>query len=418
MCSMTLSSFHVESSSSDGKPSASQFRALGAAARNAFFKYDTPRLVSVHSVSVGLLNRVVQISIIAYVVGFALIYEKGYQQTDTLESTVTTKVKGLVVASGSGHEWISRVWDTADYVVPPLENGAFFVTTNAVVTPNQQHGTCPESPIIANGKCLNHTECPVDVPVISGNGIRTGICNNLTSTCDIFGWCPTEVDILPEEPVLKGTENLTVLVKNYIVFPRFHTKRQSISLTANSSRYFATCLYHPETDPLCPVFRLGDIVSFSGERYEELVHLGAIIGIIIEWNCNLDYDIALCLPKYTFRRIDDRLDETSKGWNFRYADYWTDAAGEERRTLMKVYGIRFVFYVSGQAGKFSIVPFLTNIGAGLALLHVVTFFCDFFLLHVVKFKQQYSDHKFETVSGYPTVKTTDSVTIAADLAMK
>ena len=37
-----------------------------------------------------------------------------------------------------------RVWDEADYVVPPAENGAFFVTTNVVITPNQTWGHCPE----------------------------------------------------------------------------------------------------------------------------------------------------------------------------------------------------------------------------------------------------------------------------------
>ena len=37
-----------------------------------------------------------------------------------------------------------RVWDEADYVVPPAENGAFFVTTNVVITPNQTRGYCPE----------------------------------------------------------------------------------------------------------------------------------------------------------------------------------------------------------------------------------------------------------------------------------
>ena len=37
-----------------------------------------------------------------------------------------------------------RVWDEADYVVPPAENGAFFVTTNVVITPNQTWGECPE----------------------------------------------------------------------------------------------------------------------------------------------------------------------------------------------------------------------------------------------------------------------------------
>ena len=37
-----------------------------------------------------------------------------------------------------------RVWDEADYVVPPAENGAFFITTNVVITPNQTLGQCPE----------------------------------------------------------------------------------------------------------------------------------------------------------------------------------------------------------------------------------------------------------------------------------
>ena len=37
-----------------------------------------------------------------------------------------------------------RVWDEADYVVPPAENAAFFVTTNVVITPNQTLGQCPE----------------------------------------------------------------------------------------------------------------------------------------------------------------------------------------------------------------------------------------------------------------------------------
>ena len=35
----------------------------------------------------------------------------------------------------------TRVWDVADYVVPPAENGAFFVATNVIITANQTRGT-------------------------------------------------------------------------------------------------------------------------------------------------------------------------------------------------------------------------------------------------------------------------------------
>ncbi len=64
-----------------------------------------------------------------------------------MESSVTVKLKGtsrsrLPDAQNMSvpREWrhlYNRVWDTADYVVPPAENGAFFVTTNVVITPNQ-----------------------------------------------------------------------------------------------------------------------------------------------------------------------------------------------------------------------------------------------------------------------------------------
>jgi hypothetical protein len=38
----------------------------------------------------------------------------------------------------------NRVWDVSEYVVPPSENEAFFVTTNVIITPNQTLGKCDE----------------------------------------------------------------------------------------------------------------------------------------------------------------------------------------------------------------------------------------------------------------------------------
>ena len=67
-----------------------------------------------------------------------------------MESSVTVKVKGTsrshIPASVNLSDYLmhpewrdlyNRVWDEADYVVPPAENGAFFITTNIVLTPNQ-----------------------------------------------------------------------------------------------------------------------------------------------------------------------------------------------------------------------------------------------------------------------------------------
>jgi len=42
-----------------------------------------------------------------------------------------------------------------------------------------------------------------------------------------------------------------------------------------------------------------------------------------------------------------------------------------RRTLFKMYGIKFLIEVDGEAGKFNLVPLLLNIGSGLALMGLV-----------------------------------------------
>lgn len=34
--------------------------------------------------------------------------------------------------------------------------------------------------------------------------------------------------------------------------------------------YISKCLYHPEKAPLCPIFKLGDIVKLSGFSFETI----------------------------------------------------------------------------------------------------------------------------------------------------
>ena len=55
----------------------------------------------------------------------------------------------------------------------------------------------------------------------------------------------------------------------------------------------------------------------------------------------------------------------------RYANYYYEN-GVQRRDLIKAYGILFVLKVAGEAGKFSVVPLLLNVGSGLGLLAIVS----------------------------------------------
>lgn len=89
-----------------------------------------------------------------------------FQEFASVESSVTVKVKGTSKSHMESEEtaftqsllpsWLAlynRVWDVADYVVPPAENGAFFITTNMVITPNQTQNVCPEDRAIKRAEC-------------------------------------------------------------------------------------------------------------------------------------------------------------------------------------------------------------------------------------------------------------------------
>jgi P2X purinoceptor 4 len=72
-----------------------------------------------------------------------------------------------------------RVWDEADYVVPPAENGAFFVMTNVVLTPNQTRSVCPEDPAeVKKSVCNTSDDCEPEkvISLVKGHGTQTGVC--------------------------------------------------------------------------------------------------------------------------------------------------------------------------------------------------------------------------------------------------
>lgn len=48
---------------------------------------------------------------------WVFLWEKGYQETDSVVSSVTTKVKGVIMTNTSTLG--TRIWDVADYVIPP-----------------------------------------------------------------------------------------------------------------------------------------------------------------------------------------------------------------------------------------------------------------------------------------------------------
>ncbi|KAM9371687.1 P2X purinoceptor 4 [Phaethornis superciliosus] len=373
--------------------------------RSFLFAYGTPRIVLIRSRKVGLINRAVQLAILAYLIGWVFLWEKGYQETDSVVSSVTTKVKGVTLTNTSALG--TRIWDVADYVIPPQEENTVFVMTNVILTPNQTQGHCPELPD-------DKTECTENISCVPGyvsthsNGIQTGKCvpyNSSINTCQVFAWCPVEDDYqIPKPAFLREAENFTILVKNNIWYPKFNFSKRNILPTINST-YLKNCIYDSHTDPFCPIFRLGKIVEAAGQNFQEMAVEGGVMALQINWNCNLDQAASHCVPRYSFRRLDnkDSAHTVSPGYNFRFAKYYKDSSGTESRTLIKAYGIRFDIIVFGKAGKFDVIPTMINIGSGAALFGVATVLCDIVVLYCMKKKYYYQEKKYKYVEDYELV---------------
>jgi len=274
-----------------------------------------------------------------------------------------------------------------------------------VITPNQTMGQCPENPgevpgSICKVDCVTKLspDCLPGNNLVKSHGPQTGQCiptdkpekfGNIT-VCEIRSWCPVEDDQLllgNKEPLITGSEEHTVFIKNSIRFSyfgeRFHRNNMPDKV----------CLYN-FTDPdtwLCNIFKLGAIVAAAGGNYTTLAVNGGVVAVHIQWICNLDWDfLQYCLPKYNFRLLD------TFGWNFRHAHFHE----EGRRTLYKAYGIKFVVIVQGRAGKFHLKNTVINIVAGLGLISFITMFCDFILLNYVSERKIIKEKKYEVLDKH------------------
>ncbi|XP_077087587.1 P2X purinoceptor 5 isoform X1 [Siphateles boraxobius] len=369
---------------------------------NFFFSlldYKTEKFVIAKNKKIGVLFRLFQLAVIGYLIGWVFIWKKGYQETEeAIQSSVITKLKGVDFTNSS--QFGLQLWGAEDYVIPPQGDRVFFIVTNYLVTPNQRLGFCPESPKVPDGFCTNNSECVEGETVIAGHGVKTGRCVNDTGTCEIQGWCPVEHGRTPTEPMLAKAENFTVFVKNFIKFPKFAFSKSNVLPTTNST-YLKTCRYDKDHHPYCPIFLVGDMINWTGYNFQNLATKGGSIAVGIEWNCDLDKDESQCNPEYSFTRLDSSdmsQPSVTSGYNFRFARYYSDAAGQTYRNLFKVYGIRFDILVNGKAGKFSIIPTVINIGSGLALMGAGVFVCDMILLYMMSKSSFYRETKFEAIT--------------------
>ncbi|KAM8816689.1 P2X purinoceptor 7 isoform 2-T2 [Rhynchonycteris naso] len=342
------------------------------------FQYETNKVTRIQSVNYGTIKWIIHVIVFSYV-SFALVSDKLYQRKEPVISSLHTKVKGVAevkeeVVENGKKKVVQRVFDTADYTFP-LQGNSFFVMTNFLQTEGQEQGLCPQYPTRWT-LCASDRGCKKGWMDPQSQGIQTGRCvvfKENQKTCEVSAWCPTEaMEEAPRPALLNSAENFTVLIKNNIHFPGHNYTTRNILPDIN-----ITCTFHKTQNPLCPIFRLGDIFRETGDNFSEVATQGGIMGIEIYWDCNLDSWSHHCRPKYSFRRLDDKTTNESlyPGYNFRYAKYYKEY-GIEKRTLIKVFGIRFDILVFGTGGKFDFIQLIVYIGSTLSYFGLATVFID------------------------------------------
>ncbi|KAM4808162.1 P2X purinoceptor 7 [Rhinophrynus dorsalis] len=361
------------------------------------FDYSTKKEVRIKSVSLGILKYLISASVFIYMC-VILFNDKRYQKKDSVISSVHTKVKGVLDVD-------SWIWDTAEYTVPSPDGDSFFVVTNIIKTEDQRQSVCPEFPS-PRTICSRDDICKKGHADPQSNGIQTGKCvryNSSRNTCEVKAWCPVESKSTPDPAVLGSAENFTVLIKNNIHFAAFNYTTKNIL-----PEYNVSCIYDRVRAPQCPIFRLGDILKEAGENFSQMAVLGGVMGIEINWNCNLDWWLHSCHPRYSFRRLDDKIvdERLYPGLNFRFARYYKAPDGTEKRTLIKAYGIRFDIQVYGTGGKFNWYELIIFIGSYLSYFSLAAVVIDFLIGQYYKSccspksaKKYYDDRKYETVPG-------------------
>ncbi|KAL1023591.1 hypothetical protein UPYG_G00043260 [Umbra pygmaea] len=357
-----------------------------------FFTYETTKSVVVKSWTIGIINRVVQLLIIIYFIGWVFIHEQAYQIRDTaIESSVMTKVKGFGISN-------NRVMDVAEYVTPSQGASVFCIITKLITTEGQVQGRCPESE--KKFICTHDKNCTKFLNKPAGNGLPTGKCifNGTVGSCEIKGWCPAEIDDVKTD-IMMEVENFTIFIKNSIRFPLFNFTKGNF-LPTITPNYIKTCNFDPENNTYCPIFKVGDVIRHAHQNFTKLAEKGGVIGIKIGWVCDLDKSEDNCNPSYSFTRLDamSEKNQVSTGYNFRYAKYYKTENGTDYRTLLKATAIRFDVLVNGNAGKFDMIPTLINMVAAFTSVGVGTVLCDIILLNFLKGAEQYKAKKFEEVS--------------------
>ena len=213
--------------------------------------------------------------------------------------------------------------------------------------------------------------------------------------------------LIGHKPVLMKTNESVLTIVNSVFFEENNYFKIN-QLIDSRNFQFPVCLYHPTDDPLCPRFRLDDIIKFTtkaGGSYEQLAMYGAVILITIKWDCWMAGWLSSkekCSPVYSFERIDDDHFDSSirKSIQYLYRKSFVRQIPSEdgkKRTTIRSFRMRFLVKVSASLSQYNFYNFVTSLSAysGIFALMLIPF-----QMIIVRWLKKFN---IEEIINYPNI---------------
>eukprot|EP01028_Stygiella_incarcerata_P001516 TRINITY_DN12687_c0_g1_i2.p1 TRINITY_DN12687_c0_g1~~TRINITY_DN12687_c0_g1_i2.p1 ORF type:complete len:431 (-),score=79.84 TRINITY_DN12687_c0_g1_i2:49-1341(-) len=349
------------------------------------FSYRTKKVVKVLDRRAGFVYAGAVLLVVAYIVGYVFLYERGYLVTEVARGLVSTKTKGTAIGKkvGGGDDLF---FDSSDLVNPPDDAGGVFIATRLEITNDQHRGVCDMSPEVL---CRTDDDCKVylpdtDIPLFHTNPI----CNKNTHLCQVEQWCPAESDgpfptNFTDAYNMEGVDDFTIWF------------RSSINFDSLSDHFFST-IDKGKPKYGYDLLRLGNMIHSAGLTYTQVVNNGMIMRVHVDWDCDLTEGANKdsCTTKFHVTRLDDN-------YNMRYSHYQDNGA---TRDVYKAYGVRILLESTGKGTKISIVAIILQLSSGLALLAIAELLADVIILYFLPERAHYRKYKEKVTEDFSDLR--------------
>lgn len=315
-------------------------------------------------------------------------------------SSVTIHVEHSSNCSRTKNESLSKncvksIFDVNDFVHPAIENSAVSITTRKIdVEFVLRRCDSPENENDSMFRFVSFHRCDHPAQCILPGIYR--FANKQYSNISKLCWFESTVK---QEVFNYPALDYVLFIRHFIEFPQLSLVRHNLMSQRVNRDYIRDCEFDPKTDPICPKFRLSKILKMienDENQYSSMFLHGSLIEIKINWKCNLDRSIDHCEPIYEFRRRDlQPYNENpfEAGSSFLIWKHFFRPDGEDlTRMQTRLYNIRIIVSVTGEAGRFDLFQTTTSIGSFLGIFGTGSIVCDLLAgfirnFHRVKYEQ-------------------------------